>query len=163
MSLAESIKLALTSLRSNKMRALLTLLGVIIGISSVIAIVTLGNALQAQTLQNLADAGINDLTAQVKSRTTNEEEEDENSYGTSPVEVDQSSKISADMVSDLKRRFPGQITGVGIGSAAQYQGTISTPAQVGTKNITLNAVNTDFITMKKLKPAVGRLLTEEDI
>ena len=164
MSLAESIKLALTSLRSNKMRALLTLLGVIIGISSVIAIVTLGNALQAQTLQNLADAGINDLTAQVKSRTTNEEEEeDENSYGTSPVEVDQSSKISADMVSDLKRRFPGQIAGVGIGSAAQYQGTISTPAQVGTKNITLNAVNTDFITMKKLKPAVGRLLTEEDI
>ena len=120
MSLAESIKLALTSLRSNKMRALLTLLGVIIGISSVIAIVTLGNALQAQTLQNLADAGINDLTAQVKSRTTNEEEEeDENSYGTSPVEVDQSSKISADMVSDLKRRFPGQIAGVGIGSAAQ--------------------------------------------
>ena len=62
MSLAESIKLALTSLRSNKMRALLTLLGVIIGISSVIAIVTLGNALQAQTLQNLADAGINDVS-----------------------------------------------------------------------------------------------------
>ena len=162
MSLTESIKLALTSLRSNKMRALLTLLGVIIGISSVIAIVTLGNALQAQTLQNLADAGVNDLTAQVESRTTNEEEE-EDSDGTSLVEVDQSSKISADMISDLKRRFPGQIAGVGIGSASQYQGTISTPAQVGTKNITLNAVNTDFITMKKLKPAVGRLLTEEDI
>ena len=115
MSLAESIKLALTSLRSNKMRALLTLLGVIIGISSVIAIVTLGNALQAQTLQNLADAGINDLTVQVESRTTNEEEEDDDGDGTSLVEVDQSSKISADMISDLKRRFPGQIAGVGIG------------------------------------------------
>ena len=75
MSLTESIKLALTSLRSNKMRALLTLLGVIIGISSVIAIVTLGNALQAQTAQDLADAGINDLSAQVKSRTTDKEEE----------------------------------------------------------------------------------------
>ena len=162
MSLTESIKLALTSLRSNKMRALLTLLGVIIGISSVIAIVTLGNALQAQTAQDLADAGINDLSAQVKSRTTDKEEE-ENNYGSAEADVDQSSKISADMVSDLKRRFPGQISGVGIGDKSQYQGTISTPAVVGTNSINLNAVNMDYITMKKVKAATGRLLTEEDV
>ena len=38
----ESIKLAISSLLSNKMRALLTMLGIIVGISSVIAIVSLG-------------------------------------------------------------------------------------------------------------------------
>ena len=41
----ENIKLALGGLRSNKMRALLTMLGIIIGIGSVIAIVTVGNSL----------------------------------------------------------------------------------------------------------------------
>ena len=36
----ENISLAVNGLRSNKMRALLTMLGIIIGISSVITIVT---------------------------------------------------------------------------------------------------------------------------
>ena len=40
MLLFENIQLALNGLRANKMRALLTMLGIIIGIGSVIAIVT---------------------------------------------------------------------------------------------------------------------------
>lgn len=44
MNLMESIRLAATSLRANRMRSLLTLLGVIIGIASVIGIMTIGNA-----------------------------------------------------------------------------------------------------------------------
>ena len=38
----ENIKLALTAIRTNKMRAFLTMLGIIIGISSVIAITSIG-------------------------------------------------------------------------------------------------------------------------
>ncbi len=38
----ESIKMAVSSLLNNKMRALLTMLGIIVGIASVIAIVSLG-------------------------------------------------------------------------------------------------------------------------
>ena len=43
MNLFESIKMALNSIRANKMRAFLTMLGIIIGISSVITIISLGN------------------------------------------------------------------------------------------------------------------------
>ena len=39
----ENIKEAVTSISSNKMRSLLTMLGIIIGISSVILIMSLGN------------------------------------------------------------------------------------------------------------------------
>ena len=39
----ENIILAINSLLSNKMRALLTMLGIIIGIGSVIAIITVGD------------------------------------------------------------------------------------------------------------------------
>ena len=42
MNILENIKMALDSIRSNKMRSFLTMLGIIIGISSVIAIVSLG-------------------------------------------------------------------------------------------------------------------------
>ena len=43
MNLWENVLLALASLKSNKMRAFLTMLGIIIGISSVITITTLGS------------------------------------------------------------------------------------------------------------------------
>ena len=44
MDFIENIRLAVTGLLSNKMRALLTMLGIIIGIAAVITIVTLGDA-----------------------------------------------------------------------------------------------------------------------
>ncbi len=42
MEFKESVKMALQSLWANKLRSVLTLLGVVIGVSSVIAVVTLG-------------------------------------------------------------------------------------------------------------------------
>ena len=45
MQLFENIALAVAGLRANKMRALLTMLGIIIGIGSVITFVTLGDAM----------------------------------------------------------------------------------------------------------------------
>lgn len=51
MQLFENIILALQSLAANKMRALLTMLGIIIGISAVITITTIGNSIQ-KTLSN---------------------------------------------------------------------------------------------------------------
>ena len=42
----ENIKEAIISILSNKMRSLLTMLGIIIGISSVIIITTIGGSIQ---------------------------------------------------------------------------------------------------------------------
>ena len=46
MQFIENIRLAFTSLLANKMRALLTMLGIIIGISAVIMITTIGTSIQ---------------------------------------------------------------------------------------------------------------------
>ena len=43
MNFVENFKMAISSILSNKMRTFLTMLGIIIGISSVITIVSLGN------------------------------------------------------------------------------------------------------------------------
>ena len=45
MPVLENVRLALTSLRANKLRALLTMLGIIIGIGAVITIITIGDSL----------------------------------------------------------------------------------------------------------------------
>ena len=53
----EYIKIALMNIRSNKGRAILTMLGIIIGISSVIMVISIGNGLSSQVsdeLNNLA-------------------------------------------------------------------------------------------------------------
>ena len=46
MLIFEYLKLALSSIRVNKMRSFLTMLGMIIGISSVIAIVSIGDTMR---------------------------------------------------------------------------------------------------------------------
>nr|HQH62292.1 macrolide ABC transporter permease [Clostridiales bacterium] len=43
MNIAENIRIAVYSIRTNMMRSLLTMLGIIIGVASVIAIITVGN------------------------------------------------------------------------------------------------------------------------
>ncbi len=45
MSFTQSFKLAIKSLRTSKARAILTMLGIIIGVAAVIVIISLGNGL----------------------------------------------------------------------------------------------------------------------
>ena len=61
MLLVENIILAINGLLSNKMRALLTMLGIIIGIGSVIAIMTVGDSLTLTVSQNMQELGANDV------------------------------------------------------------------------------------------------------
>ncbi len=53
----ENIKLALFSIKVNKMRSFLTMLGMIIGIGSVIAIVSLGDTMRSMFAQEYENIG----------------------------------------------------------------------------------------------------------
>ncbi|MFN9979855.1 MAG: ABC transporter permease, partial [bacterium] len=46
MDFGETIRVALGALRANKLRSLLTMLGIVIGVSAVIAVVALGTGAQ---------------------------------------------------------------------------------------------------------------------
>lgn len=61
MLLWENIQLALEGLRANKMRSLLTMLGIIIGISAVIAIVTVGGAMTDVVTDQMHSIGANNI------------------------------------------------------------------------------------------------------
>ncbi|MFN6340522.1 MAG: ABC transporter permease, partial [Cyanobacteriota bacterium] len=62
--LAEAVPLAWESLAANRLRSLLTMLGVIIGIAAVIAMVTIGRGAQTQTVNQLKSLGSNLLYIQ---------------------------------------------------------------------------------------------------
>lgn len=51
------IPMALTGLRTNKMRSVLTMLGIIIGIASVIAIMTVGNSMNSSITTSMESMG----------------------------------------------------------------------------------------------------------
>ncbi|MCX7859708.1 MAG: ABC transporter permease [Chloroflexus sp.] len=53
----ELIAMAFDSLRANKFRSLLTMLGVIIGAGTLVAVLSLGNALQGQVFEQFVDLG----------------------------------------------------------------------------------------------------------
>jgi putative ABC transport system permease protein len=68
--LAETLSLAWESLLSNRLRSILTMLGVIIGIAAVIAMVTIGRGAQLQTANQLKSLGSNLLFVQSGVATT---------------------------------------------------------------------------------------------
>jgi putative ABC transport system permease protein len=63
----ESLKMAVNSLRANKMRALLTMLGIIVGIASVITIVSLGEGGKNEVLGQFDQIGASTVMIHVRS------------------------------------------------------------------------------------------------
>ncbi len=64
MNFGQSFRLAVKSLTTSKMRALLTMLGIIIGVGAVIVILSLGNGLTGMVQQQVDKLGINMIQAQ---------------------------------------------------------------------------------------------------
>lgn len=60
--LYESFKMAISAIKAHKLRAILTMLGIIIGIASVISVVALGKGSQAQILSNINNLGTNTMS-----------------------------------------------------------------------------------------------------
>lgn len=71
MNIIESFKQAMSSLRANKLRSILTMVGIIMGVFSVITIVAIGNATQSYMDNEFAKLGANVLMIYNKSSTIN--------------------------------------------------------------------------------------------
>jgi len=70
MYIKENIMLAIAGLKSNKMRSLLTMLGIIIGIASVIGVVSVGNAMTSSVTSSMSSMGATNITVNVQEKST---------------------------------------------------------------------------------------------
>lgn len=60
--LAETFRMALSAMRAHKLRSFLTMLGIIIGIASVVLVVALGSGSQQKVLKDISSLGTNTIT-----------------------------------------------------------------------------------------------------
>ena len=105
----ENIKEAITSISSNKMRSLLTMLGIIIGISSVIIITTIGGSIQSTLTATMNSLGGNMVQAYVEARYP---ENDEDWATWEQPDMTDSDYVTQDMIDGLIEKYPDEVTGV---------------------------------------------------
>lgn len=146
MNLIENIRTAFSSIISNKMRSILTMLGIIIGISAVITITTLGTTLRSTIKGAFSSLGANYFWVNVYPRS-----EDENYYS-----VDDA--ITVEMLKDLVNKYPDEFyiansMGFSSGTVMNEQG----------KNVKVNAEGVFDGTIKgNFKLLYGRNITMRD-
>ncbi|MFW0119852.1 ABC transporter permease [Rothia sp. P5764] len=169
MNIKESISLALGSLRNNKMRSFLTLLGIIMGIASVIAILTLGHSLQTQANQAVVSSGANDLNIQVKERPREDEGQTSANIsspygmmGSSGQMPTGDSLISIDDINTLKEVMGDNIAGIPLGNSASYGAELTYEGQTNSESL-INFVNMDYLELNPKNLVAGRAITQTDI
>src|SRR5919109_4884933 len=62
MLLSENFKIALRALRANKLRSILTMLGIVIGVATVVALLSIGRGATASITSDIQSSGSNILT-----------------------------------------------------------------------------------------------------
>ena len=101
MNFIESLKMAFSSIAANKMRSLLTMLGIIIGISAVITITTLGSTLRSTVGNAMSSLGTNCFYMSLTPK-----DYDENKDYT----VTDDDMITFDMLNELINKYPGEFS-----------------------------------------------------
>ena len=114
----DNIRMALAELKANKMRSLLTMLGIVIGISSVITIVTIGDAIKNSVNDLIGSNTSNtiwvDLIQQGMSDYNDERNRDDDARPISNKDY-----INKDMLDGISEKFGDRIKGFGL---IQYLG-----------------------------------------
>jgi len=148
MNLRENIILAVEGLQHNKMRALLTMLGIIIGIASVITIASVGSAVSRSFTVSLNKIGGKTIAAYVSQRDVD-----------GNATMSGSDLITEDMVTQFRGRFANEIKSIGISSTVGT-GTLDDLQKTQVK---ISGANGDNLAIQNQNLTAGRNLTSDDI
>ncbi|MEG2174227.1 MAG: ABC transporter permease [Oscillospiraceae bacterium] len=154
MNLRENIRLALLGLCANKMRALLTMLGIIIGISSVIAIVTVGDAMTGSVAGLLNDMGANSIQVYLDNKP------DENGNIDYAHEWGKNDYITDDMISQYLSAFEGKVAAWAVSSGVGNGQAINGRNQA---NGDVVGTNADAIKIQNVDIVAGHFLNDREI
>lgn len=139
----ENIKLALSAIRINKMRSFLTMLGMIIGISSVIAIVSIGDTMRSVIADQFDNIGLGRAMVYINSSDGNYSEND---------------LFTQDDIEQLKETFGDRISYMGMNASEQVSiinGRTST-------KISAIGVAENYTKVQKITILYGRMIDAKD-
>lgn len=149
MGIIENMRMALVGLIANKMRALLTMLGIIIGISSVIAILTVGDGMTSSVTSSMGSLGANNIMVNLTYS-----DMDNN---TMPKESD---LINMKMIDSLSKRYPKDILGI---SLTESVGSGQSKSDRNYANVNITGVNPGYFTVNDTTLLRGRYVEQKDL
>lgn len=159
MQLFDNIRLAFSSLWANKLRALLTMLGLIIGIGSVIAIVTLGDSLTGSITDSLQGFGINNITVSLQRKS-----EDDETTGGAVRMFGMENPSSEDlftnaMIEEFRTAYPDEIYAIAL---SQSLGGGQVQQDDTTVQVTAMGVNEEYALANNVNLLHGRFVKDSD-
>ena len=146
MLIGEIISVALGALRANKLRSLLTMLGIVIGVAAVIAMVALGTGAQTAVKERIASLGTTLLTVMPGQQ-----------RGMGVVIADQNTKLTMDDAKAIEDRAEN-VTAV----QPEMNRTLQVTWQ--NKNASASVVGTsaNYLEVRKYKLAAGRMFSRNE-
>ena len=159
MEFRESVNLALSSLRTNKMRSILTLLGIIIGIMAVVIIMTLGRGLQNSVTSGLEDIGASQHAVFISAKPDESDASEDDPTGFAGPITDEADKVTLEQLDELEEHFGDRVVGVDI------QDTLGGDAKFEDKDATVDIapVMGDSMEVRNVEVAFGRSIEQQDI
>jgi putative ABC transport system permease protein len=150
MSFWEIFKEGLGVLSVNKLRTGLSILGIIIGISSVIILMTLGKASQKSTLDRISALGSDILTIRPGGRSGNP-------FGQGNRNVTTLKEADAESIKNDKR--VSNIADV----ASEYSGNLQVIYNKVSSNVSVTGVSENYFDIRNIKITAGNVFSSQDL
>lgn len=144
MNIAESFQSALQSVRANKLRSFLTMLGIIIGISSVITIVSIGDGAKNFITGEFEGIGTNVINLKINA--------------TDDSDIKKSDYFTLEDAQMLKDKIP-EVTEV----VPQLYGYGSLKTENKSNHGSVSGSNADSAKLMNIKMAAGRYINDNDV
>jgi putative ABC transport system permease protein len=155
MNLVASLEVALRSLATNKLRSGLTMLGIIIGISAVIILVSVGQGVQSLVAEQMQGVGSNLMFVM-----PGQLEESNASMRTNFLRSANTSTLSlGDATALSNRQDLPNVTAV----APEFVGTGTVVYGNRNVNTTVSGVTPDYTSVRSFRPVLGRFIEENDL
>ena len=158
MGLIESLRLSLEGLRANKTRAVLTMLGIIIGIAAVIGILTVGDGLTGSITGTMSSLGASSITISLQQNDSSNTGRVMRFAGSSGTPEAQD-LITEKMLEEMRTRYAEDIAAISltqsVGSGQVKNGRLYA-------NVSVTGVNAEYFTANETELLSGRFLQERD-
>ena len=160
MNLTESIRLSFESLKSNKLRSFLTMLGIIIGISAVITITTIGNSLQKTIAATMRELGGTNLIYAYVGAIMPDFETDEEWETWEYPEMTKDEKLTYEKLAEFQEDFSDSVDSVIVEESLSSSATST--GEKDTSKVSVSGVTPGYLASSKLTLLAGRDINDAD-